>query len=393
MSHHWRQTHWDPEPVILVVDDSRLNRELLMASLSLRSGYRFLEAENGLQAVEQLMANPGVDLILLDLMMPEMNGFDFLHWRLDNPEVLAIPVIVNSSLDDMDSLSIALELDCYDYFVKPLQARELELVLPLKIRNAVHARRLIADMRRKNERMAAELALAARYQHFLLPGRIDLPGIKTAWLFKPSREVGGDYFDFFELPGGQLGLVVADVAGHGVASAMTASILKALLPSYLQGAASPARALAALNDDLLHLTPEDAFVTAFLGLYQPDAHTLTWCSAGHPPALSLPPGGPMERLDHPDFLLGVFPSGQPLVSFNDREIQLGPGHRLVLYTDGFTEALDPADNPLGLDALARLVDARRKQTAAQVITALDRRLEQHTQGRLTDDVALIVMDF
>ena len=241
--------------------------------------------------------HPEIDLILLDLMMPEMNGFDFLRWRSRHPEALLVPVIVNSSLDDFDSIAKALDMGSYDYFAKPLAQQDLDHILPVKIRNAVNAKRLMAETNRQNELLRRELEMAARYQEFLLPKAADLPGIKVATLFQPCTGVGGDYFDFFELSSGAIGFVVADVSGHGVASAMTASIVKALLPANLEAKGSPAAALTVLNDDLVHLTQEDSFVTCFAGLYCPDQRLFTWSSAGHPPAPAAetgpPPGAPV----------------------------------------------------------------------------------------------------
>ncbi len=393
MSHHWSQSAWDPEALILVVDDSRLNRELLITALESRGHYHFLQASHGGEAIRLLADNPGMDLILLDLLMPRMDGFEFLRWRQGNPPAQDIPVIVNSSLDDMDSLSAALAMDCYDYFVKPMQSHELKLVLPLKVRNAINARRMLANLRKANQRMTQELGLAARYQGFLLPRPMDLPGLEAAWLFRPCQEVGGDYFDFFPLPQDRLGLVVADVAGHGVASAMTASILKALLPGYLERTASPAAALEALNGDLLRLTEDDGYVTAFVGLYDPAGRELTWSSAGHPPPLSLPPGRPLERLSNPGFLLGVFSDNEPLLSFEDRRTRLEPGHRLVLYTDGFIEAADPRGERMGLDRLEGMVSELRELPLRELVQRLEKHLDEFSQGDPSDDVALIAVDF
>ncbi|MCB2226393.1 MAG: fused response regulator/phosphatase [Desulfarculaceae bacterium] len=392
MSHHWRQDHWEPKAAIMVVDDSRLNRELLISALTSRGDYHFIECEDGRQAVDTLQSGAGVDLILLDLMMPVMDGFAFLRWRLENEVARDIPVIVNSSLDDLDSLSEALSMDCYDYFIKPLRGRELKLVLPLKVRNAVNARRMISQVRRANQHMSRELAMAARYQNFLLPAPLQAPGVEAAWLFKPCQELGGDYFDFFPLPSGDLGVVVADVAGHGVASAMTASILKALLPGYLERTYSPAEALAALNQDLVSLTEEDRYVTAFLGLYHP-GRRLTWCSAGHPPPLCLPPSGPAMRLSNPGFLLGVFSQEPPLVSFKDTRTELGPGYRLLLYTDGCTEAEDAQGRPLGIGGLERMAQAARDLPPQDFVDRLQMQLENFSRGDHSDDMALIVMDF
>ena len=392
MNHHWNQGHWDPPATILVVDDSRLNRNLLTTSLA-HGGYRFWEASHGREAMEILAHHPGIDLILLDLMMPEMDGFAFLKWRMGNPEARGVPVIVNSSLDDVESLTKVLVMDCYDYFVKPLSEMDLELVLPLKIRNAVNSKRMMADLRGKNRIMADELELASRYQQFLLPKQMELPGIKAAWLFKPCREVGGDYFDFFELPGGDLGLVVADVSGHGVAAAMTASILKALVPRYLGAHESPAAVLALLNEDLLRLTPEDIFVTTFLGRYNPRDKRLRWSMAGHPSPLLQDSTGRIIPLEQSSPFLGVFSNDQPLLQYCDRQSRLTGGQRLVVYTDGLVDAPNAQGKPMGPERLEQLLMQHRALAAGQLTQKLAIELGQCDGEQLPDDVAVIIMDF
>ncbi|MCB2187273.1 MAG: fused response regulator/phosphatase [Deltaproteobacteria bacterium] len=380
------------QAVILLVDDSRLTQEMLRLSLS-KHGYRFLSANNGKEALEVLARHPEVELIILDLIMPQMDGFEFLSWRAKSPEATAIPVIVNSSLDDFESIIRALQMDSYDYFTKPLSARDLELVLPLKIRNAVNARRLMAEMALQNEIMRRERKMAARYQQFLLPQEVDLQGIKVAYLFEPCTGVGGDYFDFFPLPRGAVGFVVADVSGHGMASAMTASIVRALMPGYLERFRSPQGALTALNDDLVRLTQEDTFVTAFAGLYEPDQRLLTWSTAGHPPPVLFPRGGPPLNLEESSPFLGVFYSGNPLVAYQDHACPLAEGDRLVLYTDGLTEAPDPLGRPYGLARLTHLLDSWRSKEVETLTELIWQDLSGYVQGELPDDVAFIAMDF
>ena len=379
-------------PTILIVDDSRLNRELLRLHLS-KQGHRFLFAENGLEATQVLAAHPEVDLILLDLVMPEMDGFAFLTWRKDQREAQAIPVIVNSSLDDFDSIARALTMDSYDYFTKPLNPSDLEVVLPLKIKNAVSARRLMAETRRQNEVMRGELEMAARYQQFLLPGKVSLKGAQVAHLFQPCSDVGGDYFDFFETPTGQLGLLAADVSGHGVAAAMTASIVKALLPGYLERMASPAAAFRALNSDLLRLTQEDAFVTAVAVLYDPQAGRLRWSLAGHPPPLFIPAGAAPVPLTMDSVFLGAFENDGPMASFEEKTLAVGPGDRLVLYTDGLTEAPGAEGGYYGLARVQQLLARCGRQPIDELRESLWEDLNSFVRGDFPDDVAFILVEF
>jgi serine phosphatase RsbU (regulator of sigma subunit) len=391
-SRHDQDILGDRPPTVLIVDDARINRELLRLNLG-RQGYRFLMAGNGEEAIRVLQSAAEVDLILLDLVMPGMDGFDFLRWRASQPEVQGVPVIVNSSLDDFDSLAEALTMDTYDYFTKPLSREDLEKVLPLKIKNAVTARRLMVETRRQNELLRQELEMAARYQQFLLPQGLEYPGVEAEFLFKPCTGVGGDYFDFMRLGNGCLAVVVADVSGHGLASAMTASIVKALLPGYLERLTSPAAAFGALNQELLRLTPDDMFLTAFAGLYDPERRRLTWCSAGHPPPLYRRSQGRVETLDMASAFLGAFEGASPLMELEDRELAVEAGDRLALYTDGLIEARSAEGGQFGRQRLRALLADHGHAGLAEVRDRVWQGLVDFVDGEFPDDVAFILLDF
>lgn len=377
---------------ILIVDDAKINRELLRLNLK-RYGYEFIMAGNGREAMELLEARAEVDLILLDLMMPEMDGFDFLRWRAGNSRVQPIPVIVNSALDDFESITRALGMDAYDYFTKPLSRSDLDTILPVKIKNAVTNRRLMAETQRQNQLMSRELDLAGRYQRFLLPRDSRVGWGRVEFLFEPCTGVGGDYFDIVELDGGKAGIMVADVSGHGVASAMTASIIKALLPGYLQTLGSPAGALAALNNDLLRLTPADVFVTAFVVLYDPGQRLLTYGCAGHPAGMLKPAKGSLRLLEYPSVFLGVFASRDPMVDYRDMTVPVAAGDRLVVYTDGIIEAISPDDEMFGSSRLEGLVEAGAGESLPDLRDHIWRELRSFVPGNLADDVAVVLAEF
>lgn len=378
--------------LVLVVDDAALNRKVVADALG-RHGYQILRAPNGKKALELLESHSQVDLILLDLVMPEMDGFAFLEIRQRMPEMASIPVIVNSSLDDFGSIARALTMGAYDYFTKPLSQDDLEIILPLKIRNAVTNKRLMDATRRQNEIMQRELEMAARYQQFLLPKRAELTGAKVVYLFQPCSGVGGDYFDFFSLSDNRWGLVVADVSGHGMASAMVASIVKALFPTYLEQYLSPAKALSALNDNLLSLTPEDVFVTAFAALFDPASGRLSWSLAGHPPPFFLPKEGKGIPLAMDNAFLGIFETGSPLLELKDQHITVQPQDRLALYTDGLLEAPDPQGRQYGMERLQAKLLANRFLDQENMKQMIWKDLNAYVRGDFPDDVAFILVDF
>lgn len=383
------------EAVILIVDDNRLNRELLRLHLK-KHNYSFLVAGNGCEAINILKEHTasGVDLILLDLMMPEMDGFEFLNWRKEHQDMLSVPVIVNSSLDDFESIAKALTMDSYDYFTKPLHQYDLDIILPLKIRNAINAKRFLTAISQQNSIMRNELEMAARYQQFLLPDGVDLPGVKVSYMFQPCSNVGGDYFDFWALAEGEICFVLTDATGHGVSAAMTASIVKALLPGYMKRMQSPAKAMLALNDDLLRLTQEDCFVTAASVWYDKHNSLIRWCLAGHPGPVFVPRDKPPTTLQMNSMFLGMFPSTNEIMhDMNDHVLSVRPGDRLIVYSDGLTEAPDVNNVGFGIERLMALMDRNRHMDLDFLRDLIWQEVSAYVNGELPDDVAYIVMEF
>jgi len=120
---------------ILIVDDTAINRTIIMQAIK-SYNYNFLEAENGVRAIE-LLKEHEVDLILLDILMPKMNGIEFLEWKIKEKDYVNIPVIVSSAVSEIEYIKKALSLECYDYFNKPIKTIDLHVQLPLKIKNAI----------------------------------------------------------------------------------------------------------------------------------------------------------------------------------------------------------------------------------------------------------------
>lgn len=376
---------------ILIVDDARLNREVLKLALA-PEGYRIIEAEDGQQAIDQLQAND-VDLVLLDLMMPVMDGFAFLQWRNESARYKSIPVIVNSALDDFDSIQRSLDLDSYDYFTKPLTEQDLKVILPLKIRNAVQSKRLYYQLKDSNERLRKEIEMAGRYQRFLLPDNPDLPGLKVATFYQPYIGVAGDFFDVVEL-GDAHAFIIADVSGHGLLSAIVSSLLKPLFQQYIAQTRSPAETFRMLNRDLNQLTRDEDYVTAFCGVFDPAEGRLTYASAGHPPQFFMHrEGNRIEELKTFGFFLGVFDNDNEIFEQNETSLEVNPGDRLMIFTDGVTEAFNVAREPFGFDRCRNLFSETRKEEPEQVSSRLWKALLEHTGANLEDDVAFMVVQF
>jgi len=238
------------------------------------------------------------------------------------------------------------------------------------------------------ERMQRELEIAAQIQTGLLPKAVpQVSGADIAGASYPATEVGGDFYDFFTLPGGEVGLVLGDVTSKGVPAALFMAVTRALLRAAAPTHASPRAALAWVNADLYDdLSEAGMFVTLFLARYSPEERKLVAVNAGHSPVI-LYQGGAARLWEADGPPLGVLPE---LLS-EDRTVPLAPGDLLVLLSDGFNEARNPAGEMLGIEPLLETVAHHAGESAAEIQEALLRRVAEHAQGTPADDDRTIVV--
>ena len=209
-----------------------------------------------------------------------------------------------------------------------------------------------------------QLRTAQRVQERLLPTALpDVPGHELAGICVPSARVGGDYFDLVPIPGGQMGLVVADVSGHGLSAAIIMSAFRALARTGLRAGQTLDKVAEMLDRELPDTTAGRAFVTAVLAMYDPASGRLRYVNCGHHPPLLDRPGQPPRWLTEGGPLLGLIAGAR----FEIGEIQLDPDDQLVIFTDGIVEARSPAGVWFGTDRLVGLVTEHRGRTARDLV--------------------------
>ncbi len=236
-----------------------------------------------------------------------------------------------------------------------------------------------------------ELKAVADIQRSLLPGRLpEIPTLKLAADYRTARRAGGDYYDFFELPDGRWGLLVADVSGHGTPAAVMMAVMHSIAHNYPGPPNPPSRLLDYLNRKLCTYYTGDkgTFVTAFYAIYDAAARTLTYSSAGHnPPRVRHCGYRDVATLDGAQrFPLGVFDDAD----FVDTTHQLKPGDQLVLYTDGIVEAASPSGELFGPQRLDELL-GNCSSDPAQVVASVLFHLDRHTEGAPASDDRTIVV--
>ncbi|MDO8607131.1 MAG: fused response regulator/phosphatase [Phaeospirillum sp.] len=329
---------------VLIVEDSALNQQLVSTMLEIMGITRIETAEDGLEGLERLKTfSP--DIIILDVMMPRMDGITFLQHLRANPAHAEIPVLVATALDEASERAAAFDAGASDYVVKPIDRREFMARVSVHLRS----RLLIARLRRYQDRLGRDLAAAQAMQEGLLPTAAEIAHVEAAYgmrlnsVFRSSSELGGDLWGLIPVDKHRFGLYLVDFSGHGIAAAINTFRLHVLLGKKGDVAGDPAALLGRINQALLGVLQRGQFATMIYAVFDSSRHTMTFASASAPaPALRGPDGA--ARLlainSHP---LGVIAEA----AYHNTEVPFQPGSGLLLYSDGLTEAIDGNGNFLG----------------------------------------------
>jgi len=371
---------------ILIVDDTPANIQALAGILK-EKGYQLSVATDGRQALD-VLEKVRPDLILLDVLMPVLDGFETCRRLKASPAWHDIPVIFLTAKTDTADLVTGFEAGAVDYVAKPFNAHELLARIGTHL-TVDHLRRSLAE---KNEELARahkrELEMAVKVQSQLIPLHLpEIPGWDFAARWQPAKEVSGDYYDFIPNQG-RMGIVVADVSGKGMHAALfmasTRSILRAKATAFM----SPAENLTQANDLLCADAAQGMFVTLFYAEVEPESPSVSYVSCGHNPPFWV-------RSDRKD-ITELGPTGPVLavnegVRYSARQIEVGRGDVIVFYTDGFTEAFDERQQLFGEDRLKSVLLRTAGEPAARILEAVQRELEAFVGSAPQSDDRTIVV--
>lgn len=351
----------EPSSSILLVDDDPAILRVLIRMLAKEQALHIETAANARAAREQLDRRP-FDLVISDLSMPDEDGISLMQWAHEHHP--GISWIVLTGHGTLQSAVRALQLGAFDFISKPVNKTLLRsaVMSGLERRHLREERdRLHAELEASNRRLRenveeleeacglleeqsqllqADLRRAALIQRALLPqAPPHTPGITIHALYRLSQTVGGDLYDVVRLDRRHLVVLIADAAGHGLSAAMLAVLFRsrlAMLDSELHEPARPGHVLELANHTLLQgFTPQGLFLTAAYCLIDTLESKVTIASAGHPPLILQRSSGALERLFHTGPALGLYADAR----FTEQELQLNPGDRLLLHTDGLYERL------------------------------------------------------
>jgi serine phosphatase RsbU (regulator of sigma subunit) len=385
-------------PRVLVVDDNDDKRFLLRSILD--KNFTVLEADNGTSALTTIGAELP-DVVLLDVLMPELDGFEVCRKMKADPRTAEIPVLFVSVLDPDQHGVEGLELGGEDFISWPVNASELVARIQARIRsyrplNALRSvveeqsRQLEEDRRREAARefeLEQARAVQQRFVTNLFPrGR----GLQFAHCYRPSQMVGGDMFDVVAVDSDKIAIMMADVSGHGLPAALLTSVAKVLFRIGAERCAEPALLLRWLNRQISSYLATGEFLTIFLGLWNAKTQKFSFAGAGHPPAMLFTSDGlTVERLSVSPGIVGVMADGE----FPQASVQLSAGQRIVCYTDGVTEATNRQEELLGEDRLARICARFSDVPIATLVEYAFREIDRFTaDAPQRDDQAMLVLE-
>lgn len=369
---------------VLIVDDAKANLDILVEGL--KADHKLSLAMNGEMALQIAVRTPP-DLVLLDIMMPGLDGYEVCRRMRRMPETAEVPIMFLSSLEEVRDKTRGFEVGANDYLTKPFEMLEVKA----RVRSLLKAKAYSDAVK---EQIASELRVARDIQMGMLPHDFsaleDAYGVEFGAVLEPAREVGGDLYGVCAAARERMVLFLGDVSGKGIPASMFMVRAISLARLLARDIPQPELILARLNDELSADNPSSMFVTFLCAVYDPGPGRLTLANAGHCRPVLLRHGQPPTwAVKNLGTALG-FESG---LEFERTELQLQPGDSLVFYTDGVNEAFNPQDECYGDDRLLADTAVMAGQSAPAITAALLGKVRAFADGAAqSDDIAIMTLN-
>jgi phosphoserine phosphatase RsbU/P len=368
---------------VLLVDDAKSNLDILVEGL--KSDHKLSLALNGETAL-QIAARTPPDLVLLDIVMPGMDGYEVCRRMRQMPETAEVPIMFLSSLEEVQNKTRGFEAGANDYLTKPFDMLEVKA----RVRSLLKAKAYSDAVK---EQIASELRVAREIQMGMLPhdfsGVEEIYGVKFGAVLEPAREVGGDLYGVCTAGPERLVVFLGDVSGKGIPASMFMVRAISLARLLAREIVEPERILARLNDELAADNPSGMFVTFLCAVFEPKSGRLTLANAGHCRPVILHDGQPPRWAVKN---LGTALGFEPGLEFERTDLQLRAGDALVLYSDGVTEAFNAQEELYGDGRLLADTAGLSGQSATAIVSELLQRVRAFAGGApQSDDIAILTL--
>ncbi len=378
---------------ILVVDDERFNINVMVDLL--KKDYRMAVAKNGQQALKVATSSSPPDLILLDIIMPDMDGYEVCRQLKADPRSCDIPVIFVTAMGQDEDETLGLQLGAVDYLTKPIKPAivRARVQTQLKLKQNIEKLQDAYDtIEAQKNRMQSELNVGRHIQMSMVPKVFpEVANCQIHAIVEPAREVGGDFYDAFFINDQHICICIGDVAGKGVPAALFMAMTKTLIKSRATTDASTASIIEHVNEELSRDNDNCLFVTVFLAIVDVQTGMMTCTNAGHNPPLIKHANNQITVLSTLNGPVVAAMQGQ---TFTQQQIQLQQDDLLLLFTDGVVEA----DNPEGIffgnqrlhDAFINFSGSSVRRLTKDIVNLTH---EFEGPNRQADDITVLAMHF
>jgi sigma-B regulation protein RsbU (phosphoserine phosphatase) len=370
---------------ILIVDDVKTNVDVLVQAL--RDEYKLSVALDGTAALRSVERNPP-DLVLLDIVMPGLDGYEVCRQLRDHEPTRDVPVMFLSSLEDVSDKAHGFEVGGNDYLTKPFEVLEVKA----RVRSLLKAKAYADAVR---EAMARDLRIAREIQMGILPTDLAAvtkgTGLDVHAFIEPAREVGGDLYEVLRVSDRRVIVALGDVSGKGIPAALFMAVAVTVLRTLARQFAEPDEILRRLNDELAEQNPRGMFVTLQCLVFDLERHRVSCAGAGHHELAVVSPGRP-PRLACPS-------SGRPagLMPGNPIERETFPlvaGDTFVLFSDGVSEAMNANDDFYGEERLLAALSTTSGATPADTVTRVMADVRAFAAGaKQSDDITVLAAQY
>ena len=366
----------DSRPVVLVADDDRITTQIIEGALA-QIGFRAHTAHDGQSALEAIQQSPP-DLILLDVSLPDASGIEICRRLQTEPGLGQIPVIFISGHEELAIKVAGFDAGAVDYITKPLAVREVIA----RVRTHIRLKRAYESLVELQAQRIQKLAAA---QEAFMPRPEDIPDARFQVSFTQVLKAGGDFYDVIPVGQEVIDYVVADASGHDLGASFWTAALKTLLSEYASAVNSPREVLHLINSALLRILPQNVFFTMVYARLNRAAGQLQLINAAHPPAILLRGNSTAAEV--------IWGEGDVVGAFHDavfdyKELAIGQGDRLFLYSDGLIDTIDSREG--GLGGLVDVLEYWRRSGLAEAVRGTVG--DYCSAGCCEDDVLLMGVD-
>jgi sigma-B regulation protein RsbU (phosphoserine phosphatase) len=366
---------------VLIVDDVKANVDILVQALG--ADYKLSVALGGYQALEAV-ARSAPDLVLLDIVMPDLDGYEVCRRLRAADPARELPIMFLSSLEDVKHKARGFEVGGNDYLTKPFEVLEVKA----RVRSLLKAKAYADAVKAAADR---ELRIARDIQMGLLPADVAMQaqgsGFEVHAVLEPALQVGGDLYEVLRLGPDRLLVALGDVSGKGIPAALFMAVTMTLLRSLARQGFAPSDILRQLNDELLAQNPRGMFVTMQCLLFDLASGEVTCASAGHHgAALTVPGQAPRMVFGESGRVLGLMPAEE----IPSERLTLPEGSGLVLFTDGVSEAFDVRQDLFGEERLLGYLEASPRGTARETAVGILDAVRRYAAGaKQSDDITVV----